>query len=113
MSETRLQDEYNEAVAQSDIFISLFGTKVGKYTEEEFDVAYHNFKENNRPKFIYTFFKDLPLTTSTVNLQNLQSLINFQQKVSGLGHFYTMYKSTEDLILQLKKQLDKILQQTS
>ena len=45
MSQTRLQDEYNKVVAQSDIFISLFATKVGKYTEEEFEVAHTHFKK--------------------------------------------------------------------
>src|SRR5271167_3850288 len=33
MSQTRLQDEYNKAIRKSDIFVMLFGTKVGKYTE--------------------------------------------------------------------------------
>ena len=36
MSQTRLQDEYNKAIRDCDIFVSLFFTKVGKYTEEEF-----------------------------------------------------------------------------
>ena len=37
MSATRLQDEYNKAVKECDIFVSLFSTKAGKFTEEEFD----------------------------------------------------------------------------
>ncbi|MEO1437156.1 MAG: hypothetical protein AAFV80_16560, partial [Bacteroidota bacterium] len=32
-----LQAEYNKAIQHSDIFISLFATKVGKYTQEEFE----------------------------------------------------------------------------
>ncbi len=39
MSETRLQDEYNQEVKACDIFVSLFFTKTGKFTEEEFDTA--------------------------------------------------------------------------
>ncbi|MEZ4659850.1 MAG: hypothetical protein R2911_20030 [Caldilineaceae bacterium] len=35
MSPTRLQDEYNKAIRACDIFVSLFMTKTGKYTEEE------------------------------------------------------------------------------
>ncbi len=31
MSPTRLQDEYNKAIASCDIFVSLFHTKVGQY----------------------------------------------------------------------------------
>ena len=34
MAEKRLQDEYNKKVRACDIFVSLFMTKTGKYTEE-------------------------------------------------------------------------------
>ena len=57
MSGTRLQDEYNEKVRNCDVFVSLFFTKAGKYTEEEFDVAYGQFKGSKRP-LIYTYFKN-------------------------------------------------------
>ena len=36
MSQTRLQDEYNNAIESCEVFISLFHKKIGKYTEEEF-----------------------------------------------------------------------------
>ncbi len=34
LSKTRSQDEYNQAIADCDVFVSLFYTKVGQYTEE-------------------------------------------------------------------------------
>jgi hypothetical protein len=34
MSQTRLQDEYNRAIRDCDLFVMLFSTRVGKYTEE-------------------------------------------------------------------------------
>ncbi|MCH9659743.1 MAG: leucine-rich repeat domain-containing protein, partial [Bacteroidetes bacterium] len=40
MSKTRLQDEYNNVAKHSDIFVSLFFTKVGMYTLEEFEAAF-------------------------------------------------------------------------
>jgi internalin A len=43
MSETRLQDECNKAIRDCDIFVSLFLTKTGKFTEEEFDVSHQQF----------------------------------------------------------------------
>jgi internalin A len=54
MSETRQQDEYNKKVKNCDIFLSLFETKAGKFTEEEFDVAYQAFIEKKKP-LIYTY----------------------------------------------------------
>ena len=62
MSQTRLQDEYNMAIRECDIFVMLFWTKVGKYTEEEFETASGHFKATNRP-FIFTYFKNASATT--------------------------------------------------
>ncbi|MEM6967044.1 MAG: leucine-rich repeat domain-containing protein, partial [Bacteroidota bacterium] len=109
MSKTRLQDEYNKAVAKSNIFIGLFGTKVGKYTREEFKIAHQNFQERNKPKYVYTYFKEVSYGGTEEDLKKLKSLVNFKKYVGRLGHFYTLYKSTEDLERQLREQLDKIL----
>ena len=68
MSETRSQDKYNDAVAESDVVVCLFATKVGKYTEEEFEVAHTNFMEKGKPKYIFTYFKDVQVSTSKMNL---------------------------------------------
>ena len=109
MSETRLQDEYNKAVRSCDIFVSLFFTKTGKFTEEEFDTAHHQFKETRRP-FIYTFFKDAPINTGKLNNKDFQSLLAFQERLKDLGHFHTQYTSTEDLMLRFRGQLDKLFE---
>jgi hypothetical protein len=55
MSQTRLQDEYDKAIRESDLFVMLFWTKVGQYTEEEFETAFGQFKTTNKP-FIFTYF---------------------------------------------------------
>jgi hypothetical protein len=47
MSQTRLQDEYNKSIRESDIFAMLFFTRVGQYTGEEFETAFGHFKETN------------------------------------------------------------------
>ena len=41
----------------------LFFTKVGQYTEEEFEAAIGQFKATNKP-FIFTYFKDAEITTA-------------------------------------------------
>ena len=77
MAKTRLQDEYNKAITACHVFVSLFKTKVGQYTEEEFDHAFGSFKENNKPR-IYTYFKGFILNNHQVNIKDLQSLENFK-----------------------------------
>jgi GTPase SAR1 family protein len=108
MSETRLQDEYNKAIRDCDVFVSLFFTKAGKYTQEEFDVAYGQFKNSQKP-LVYTFFKDAEIKLSSTRKEDLKSLWEFQEKLGQLGHFYTPYENIEDLKLKFRGQLDEIL----
>ncbi len=108
MSATRLQDEYNKAITDCDVFVSLFKTKVGRYTEEEFTQAFKTFKTNNRP-LIYTYFQDSHINVNQVNIEDLMSLKNFKDKLSKLGHYYTIYKNIDDLKHRFSEQLNKFL----
>ena len=110
MSETRLQDEYHKAIRNCDIFVSLFFTKTGKFTEEEFDVAHQQFRGSGKPR-IFTFFKKAPVDIDSLPQEDFNSLRAFQAKLKDLGHFYTRYENTEDLKLKFRDQLDKVLGQ--
>jgi tetratricopeptide (TPR) repeat protein len=107
VSQTRLQDEYNRQIRQCDLFVMLFWTKVGQYTEEEFKTAFGQFKTTNKP-FIFTYFKDAEITTGSANRQDLMSLWAFQDSLSSLGHFYTRYNNIDQLKFQFNQQLDKL-----
>ena len=102
ISDTRLQDEYNKALKACDIVVSLFFTRAGKYTQEEFDAALKSFRETGKPK-IYTYFKE-----GQGNEQVL-SLLNFKKHLQDMGHFPTLYKNIDDLKYQFKLQLEKLL----
>lgn len=110
MSETRFQDEYNKEIQSCDIFVSLFFTKTGKYTEEEFNVAHQQFKNTGKPK-IFTFFKKPGVVASKDKQKDLQSLWAFQEKLDSLGHFYTNYDNIEHLKRQFRDQLDQLLRE--
>ncbi|MGH8605110.1 MAG: hypothetical protein ACREXR_20680, partial [Gammaproteobacteria bacterium] len=107
VSQTRLQDEYNKAIRECDIFVMLFWTKVGQYTEEEFETAFSQFKATNKP-FIFTYFKDAEISTGSANKKDLISLLAFQEKLDALGHFYTVYKNIDELKFHFNQQLDKL-----
>lgn len=109
MSKTRSQDEYSKVIPQCDVFVSLFGSKAGKFTEEEFDVAHRQFQSSGKP-FIYTFFKDTEFTTGNAPRKDLQSLWAFQDKLEKLEHFHDRYETVKDLLLQFRDQLDRLLE---
>ena len=106
MSRTRLQDEYNKAIKQCDIFLLLFYTKVGIYTSEEFETAFGAFKENNKP-LIFIYFKDSLILTGDID-RNIITMLDFKKKIEDLGHFLSRYKSMEDLQWQFGRQLEKL-----
>ena len=100
MSQTSSQYEYNKRVKSSDLFVILVFTKLGKYTEVEFDNAYEHFKANNKP-FIYTYFKD-----SEVPINN--TVPAFKEKLSKEGHFFTVFKDSNHLWNLFNKELDRL-----
>jgi hypothetical protein len=107
LSQTRLQDEYNKAIRECEIFVMLFCTKVGQYTEEEFETAFGQFKSTHKP-FIFTYFKDAEISTGSANKRDLMSLWVFQEKLDKLGHFYTVYKNIDELKFKFNQQLEKL-----
>jgi hypothetical protein len=110
MSKTRIQAEYNKAIIGCDIFVLLFFRKVGKYTLEEFETAFGQFIATGKPA-VYTFFKDAPVNTGDIRRDDVNSLLDFQDKLKALGHFQTTYPNTDSLLLQFKRQLEYILEQ--
>jgi small GTP-binding protein len=110
MSDTRKQEEYNEKVRKSDVLVSLYKTKTGKYTEEEFDVAHTAFKDSGKP-LIYTYFMQAHGPYDMRMQGDLNSLWDFQKKLKDLGHYPTHCISIEDLKLQFQQQLDKLIEE--
>ena len=106
LSQTRLQDEYNRAIRTCDIFVMLFFTKVGKYTEEEFETAFGQFKKPTSPSST-PISRTRRLSMGALNDEVL-SLLQFRKKLKALGHFQTVYNNIEDLQLQFGQQLDKL-----
>ena len=107
MSKTRLQDEYNKAILRSDIFVMLIHKKVGKYTIEEFETAFGQFNETGKP-YIYTYFKDAPVSPSEINREDLNSLIDFRDKLKTLGHYWSNYENIDALKFHFSQQLSKL-----
>jgi len=108
VSQTRLQEEYNKAVRESDIFVMLFCSKVGRYTEEEFTTAFGQFKATSTP-VIFTYVNDAPTSTGSTDLADLSSLRTFQEKLKALGHYQTVYKNIDELKYKFNQQLDKLV----
>ena len=95
----RKQNEYNELVRESDIFLALFYTKGGAFTIEEFDVAKDEYATKKSP-VIYVFFKDLPEKKKWT-----PELKAFTQTLGDIGLFWTSYGNQDSLRLHFLYQL--------
>jgi hypothetical protein len=106
ISKNGLQHEYNKAIKACDIAVFLFFTKVGRYTAEEFEVAFGEFRAGDKP-LIYTYFKDDVILTGDID-DSIITLLEFKKKLSALKHYYTRYRSSEELKWLFGRQLDKL-----
>ena len=102
-NDRRKQDEYNDYVRQSDVFLALFHKKAGKFTLEEFDVASEEFKEHASPK-VYTYCKDLqPDEVESTELAEFKKRL-----FDEMGHYWCRYDCRESLQLQFVMQLQLV-----
>ena len=102
-NDRRKQDEYNDQVRESDIFLALFHKKAGKFTIEEFDVASEEFKQHASPK-VFTFCKDLhPDEAESPELAEFKKRL-FEE----MGHYWCRYDTRESLQLQFVMQLQLV-----
>jgi len=106
VSQTSLQDEYNKELKKCAIVVCLFYTKAGKYTQLEFDTALKQFNETGSP-LIYTYFKTGGPEPDPADVK-AQDMVKFKNRLHEIGHFLTKYNSTDDLLLQFRKQLDRL-----
>jgi hypothetical protein len=98
MSLTGSQSEYNKFLKEADLFVILCFSKVGMYTEEEFETAFGQFKSTQKP-FIFTYFKSPPENAA-------DSLAHFKQKLADLKHFPADFTGFDSLWNQFNKELD-------
>ena len=102
-NDKRKQDEYNEYVCQSDIFLALFHKKAGGFTIEEFDKASEKFKATASPK-VYTFCKDLK-----PGEEETPELTEFKKRLfKEMGHYWCRYDNRESLQFQFVMQLQLV-----
>ena len=102
-NDRRKQDEYNDKVKESDVFLALFHKKAGKFTVEEFDVASEAFREKASPK-VYTYLKDLqPGEESSPELEEFK-----RRLFDEMGHYWCRYDNRDSLQLQFVMQLQLV-----
>ncbi len=95
-NDRRKQDEYNDNVRASDMFLAVFHRVAGKFTIEEFDVATEEFRKRGLPKS-YVYCKDLK--QGDVESEELKQ---FKKRLfDEMGHYWSRYGNRDTMQLQL------------
>ena len=99
----RKQDEYNDQIKESDLFLALFHTKAGKYTVEEFDVASEEFRRHASPR-VYVYCRDVaPGERETAELSAFK-----RRLFDEMGHYWCRYGNKDTLQLHFVMQLQLV-----
>lgn len=97
----RTQNEYNYLIKKCNLFIALFHRQAGKYTREEFDVAYSYCTQNKAPQ-ICIYYKELG-----PGEKEDCSLSEFKQRINTEIEYFTTppYRHIDTLRLSIAIQI--------
>ena len=99
----RKQDEYNDNVRESDIFLAVFHRVAGRFTIEEFDIATEEFRKKSLPK-TYVYCKDIKEGENESS-----ELKEFKQRlIDEMGHYWSRYSNRDTMQLHFVMQLQMI-----
>ena len=100
---SRKQEEYNQAIRDSDMFYVIFGKEAGKYTIEEFDIAYEQFIKEHKPS-IHTYF--LKLSEDDNPASSVKDFITRLDQ--EIGHYYSVFSHIDSIKLNMLIELIRI-----
>lgn len=103
-NDRRKQDEYNDQVRASDMFLALFHTKAGKYTIEEFDVATEEFRRTGKTPKSNVYCRDLqPGDEESAELKEFKKRL-----FDEMGHYWSRYNNRDSMQLHFVMQLQLV-----
>ena len=104
----RLQNYFNQKMFECDVVIVLFGSKIGEFTKEEFELAWKNLKQGKNPRFLFLYFKEI---VSSLDRDALKQVFDMMDTIEKSKQLYKTFKDTKDLIYDFKNQLDLLLKE--
>lgn len=100
----RKQDEYNDEVRASDMFLVLFYKKAGQFTIEEFNVATEEFRRTGINPKIYVYCRKLE-----TGEKECDELREFKKHLfEEMGHYWSNYDNSDSMQLHFVMQLQLV-----
>lgn len=105
------EDTINPALKDSDIVITLFHSKVGKFTKKEFDIAFDGIMNKTKPNYLFFYYTDIENEKYKISPKD-RALIKEHDKVLELIDYITEKEQVPqefDSIEMLKSDIEKQL----
>ena len=108
--ENGAQEHYSLEINKSDIVIILFYKRVGKYTKVEFDLAYNLFKEGQKPRHLYAYFKKWMVPSDQIDVDIIE-VRKLRSDISNDEQIFIDFESIPELQYSVSQQLDLLIKQ--
>lgn len=105
------EDTINPALKDSDIVITLFHSKVGKFTKKEFDIAFDGIMNKTKPNYLFFYYTDIENEKYKISPKD-RALIKEHDEVLELIDYVTEKEQVPqefDSIEMLKSDIEKQL----
>ncbi|WP_162342700.1 tetratricopeptide repeat protein [Cyclobacterium salsum] len=111
LNDGRKQDDYNKILKDAEIVVVLFWTKMGKYTREEFDQAFQNFKNKGKP-IIYVYEKTIAPAKIPQDRER-ESKADFinQLLTPGMEQFHSSFEHYAEFLFHFQQYLFDLFDQ--
>jgi hypothetical protein len=112
-NKTRLQERFSTEVADCDVVLVLFHKRIGKFTKEEFDIAYDSFNNGLNPRHILVYFKSIIDANSLddIDPELLAIRQSLKRKIHKDEQMYIDYQTLSDFENHFSKQLTLLINQ--
>jgi len=102
------QEHYSSEIKESDIVVVLFYKKVGKYTKQEFDIAYNYFKDGQKPRHLFAYFKKWMVSSDQID-DDILSVRQLRTTISNDEQIFIDFESIPELQYSVSQQLDLLV----
>ena len=102
---TKAQERYSEELSKCDIVIVLFYKRVGKYTKEEFDIAYNLFKSGRNPRHLYVYFKKWMVPSDQID-GDILDVGKIRNEISTNEQIFINFETKPELQYSVTQQID-------
>lgn len=118
VSNISLQDVINKDIPTYDIFIGFLWMKFGKPTEnygsgteEEFEIAFKKFKNDNPVQILFYFKNAVPQSLDQIDTEQLSKVRDFKNKLGDKNTYYWEFTVREELEKFLRLHIPKRIDQ--